>query len=77
MTLEEAITHALNQAEFFSVKSDCSLYDEAKRYSEYASEYKQLAEWLRELKELKEEFPYNLCCSIPENKSFFDDLTKS
>lgn len=58
MTLEEAITHALNQAEFFSVKSDCSLYDEAKRYSEYASEYKQLAEWLRELKELKEEFPY-------------------
>ncbi len=57
MTLEEAIAHALEQAEFFSAKAECSLCDESKRYSDYASEYKQLAEWLRELQELEVKFP--------------------
>ena len=63
MTLDEAIKHAEEVAEEQDMKSgfetDNQTYimseEERKRYRECAKEHRQLAEWLKELKQLREQ----------------------
>ena len=52
MTLDEAITHAEEVAEKARNDADSGYYDEDKCL-ECANEHEQLAEWLKELKELR------------------------
>ena len=53
MTLDEAIRHAEEVAERYKWFEENYLYN--KEYKESAEEHRQLAEWLKELKQLKEQ----------------------
>lgn len=53
MTLDEAIKHCLEQAHKLQDKADRVGDDESRQCMECAADHIQLAEWLKELKELK------------------------
>lgn len=67
MTIEEAIKHAEEVAEdnernagwFYDKERSCY----KKKYIKYAAEHRQLAEWLRDYKRLKEQEPCEDCIS--------------
>ena len=67
MTLDEAIKHAeevtnANEKMCKTVHPAMQLYD----YAKYAEEHRQLAEWLKELKQLREKEPCEDCISRQE-----------
>ena len=63
MTLDEAITHALDEAEKHGRQakkiSGINMYQSGKLY-QCAREHAQLAEWLMELKAYRETYPYGV-----------------
>ena len=64
MTLEQTIERYENLARACEEKIEPGKYASNERYKRCAEEYRQLAEWLKELKKLKayeEERNYDIC----------------
>ena len=86
MTLEEAIIHAEEVAKEYDHKvnvfqDDYILYKAVPSCQKCAAEHRQLAEWLRELKELREQKPMleafaylELCIEEAKSKAWADGI---
>ena len=75
MTLDEAIKHAEKVA-IYKADLACTLWNskEKVRCEECAKEHRQLAEWLKELKEIKQIIAQHDADSMPEDFWYIDKI---
>ena len=76
-SLEDAIAHCIEVAEMYERDAEAYTFDRAELL-QYASEHRQLAEWLRELKAYKGLSTYNRpnkCnkCEYEDSEYYCDD----
>ena len=83
MTLDEAIKHAeevakeyRNKLKFYeNINDDRPLFTEEETECRcYAEEYRQLVEWLKELKEIKQIIAQHDADSMPEDFWYIDQI---